>query len=50
MIKQWHYQNVKYVVVKKLRFIEKQEAEGKISSLGLKTPLSKVLSPGDILF
>ena len=38
------------MVVKKSRFIEKQGAEGKVSSLGLKTPLSKVPSLGDILF
>ena len=35
---------------KKSRFIKKQEASGILSSLGLKTPLSKVSLVGDILF
>ena len=35
---------------KKSRFIKKQEAKGLLSSLGLKTPLNKIPSLGDILF
>ena len=35
---------------KKSRFIKKQEAEGVLSSLGLKTPLCKVPLLGHILF
>ena len=35
---------------KKLRFIKEQEAKELLSNLGLKTPLSKILLLGDILF
>ena len=35
---------------KKSRFIKNQEAKGLLSSLGLRTPLSKVPLLGDILF
>ena len=35
---------------KKSRFIENQEAKGLLSNLGIRTPLSKVLLLGDILF
>ena len=35
---------------KKSKFIKKQEAKGILSSLSLKTPLSKVPLLGDILF
>ena len=35
---------------KKLRFMKEQEAEGMLSNLGLKTPLSKIPLLGDILF
>ena len=35
---------------KKSRFIKKQEASGILSSLGLKTPLSRVLLLRDIFF
>ena len=35
---------------KKSRFIKEQEAEGLLSSLGLKTPLNKIPMLGDILF
>ena len=35
---------------KKSRFVKKQEASGLLSSLGLKTPLSKNPLFGDILF
>ena len=37
-------------ILKKSRFIKKQEASGLLSSLGLKTPLIKVLPLGDIYF
>ena len=42
----------KYAVcnTKKSRFIKKQEARGLLSSLGLKTPLIKVLPLGEIYF
>ena len=39
-----------YVVIKKLRFLKKQERSGILSNLGLKTPLSKIPLFGDILF
>ena len=32
------------------KFIKNQEAKGLISKLGIKTPLSKILLLGDILF
>ena len=35
---------------KKSRFIKNQETKGLLSNLGLRTPLSKVPSLGDILF
>ena len=35
---------------KKSKFINKQEASGLLSKLGIKTPLSKVPILGDILF
>ena len=35
---------------KKSRFIKNQEATGLLSNLGLRTPLSKTLILGDILF
>ena len=35
---------------KKSRFIKNQEAKGLLSNLDLRTPLSKVLLLGDILF
>ena len=35
---------------KKSRFIKNQEAKGQLSSLGLRTPSSKVPLLGDILF
>ena len=35
---------------KKSKFIKKQEASGLLSKLGIKTPLSKILVLGDILF
>ena len=35
---------------KKSRFIKNQEEKGLLSNLGVRTPLSKVPIPGDILF
>ena len=35
---------------KKSRFIKHEEAKGVLSKLGIKTPLSKILILGDILF
>ena len=35
---------------KKSKFIKKQDAKGILSSLGIKTPLSKTTLLGDILF
>ena len=35
---------------KKSKFIKNQEAKGLLSSLGLKTPLSKIPLLGDVLF
>ena len=34
----------------KAKFINKQEAKGLLCKLGIKTPLSKLPIPGDILF
>ena len=54
----WNTSNDKTILLSKCticggkesRFIKKQEAKGKLSSLGLKTPLSKVPLLGDILY
>ena len=35
---------------KKPQFIKKQEAKGLLSSLGIRTPLSKIPLLGDVLF
>ena len=35
---------------KKFKFINKQEANGLLSKLGIKTSLSKILILGDVLF
>ena len=35
---------------KKLRFIKNQKAKGLLSSLGIRTPLSKISLLGDVLF
>ena len=35
---------------KKSKFINKQEASGLLSKLGIKTPLSKISILGDVLF
>ena len=42
----------KYVICgsKKSKFNKKQEAKGILSSLGIKTPLSKIPLLGDVLF
>ena len=50
MVKQWYYQNAQYAVVKNQDLIKNWEAEGLLSNLGLRTPLSKVPLSGDILF
>ena len=50
IVKQWYYQNALYETVKKSRFIKKQEANGLLSSSGLKTPLRKIPLLGYILF
>ena len=50
IVKQCYYQNALYVTVKKSRFIKKQEANGLLSSSGLKTPLRKIPLLGYILF
>ena len=39
---EYFYQNVQCVIVKKSKFIKEQEASGILSSLGIKTPLSKI--------
>ena len=36
--------------VKKYKFINKQEAKGSLSNLGIRAPLSKIPIPDDILF
>ena len=36
--------------IKKSRFMKEQEAKVLLSSLGIKTPLSKILLLGNILF
>ena len=41
---------MQYVVVKRSRFIKKQEASEKLSNLGLTTPLNKIPLLGDICF
>ena len=35
---------------KKSKFMKKQEAEGLLSNLGIKTPLNKITLLGDLLF
>ena len=49
MVEQCYNQNALYAVVKKIRFMKEQEAKGLLSSLGLKTPLSKIPLLSDIL-
>ena len=41
---------MQYVAVKKCKFIKKQDAKGILSSLGIKTPLSKIPLLGDVYF
>ena len=41
---------MQYVVVKKSKFIKKQDAKGLLSKFGIKTPLNKILILGDVLF
>ena len=43
------YQNVQ-CVSKKSKFVKVQEASGLLSSLGIKTPLSKIPVVGPLLF
>ena len=38
------------VIVKKSKFIKQQEATGLLSSLGIKTPLSRIPLVGPVLF
>ena len=38
------------MIVKKPKFIKQQEASGLLSSLGIKTPLSKIPLVGALLF
>ena len=39
-----------YVWRKKSKFMKEQEAEGFLSNLGIRTPLSKIPLLGDLLF
>ena len=50
MVSRFYYQNSLYVVVKKSRFMKEQKAKGLLSSLGLRTPLSKIPLLGDFFF
>ena len=50
MVKQRYYQNVQYVVVKKSRFIKKQQEKELLINFGIKTPLSEVPLLGDTFF
>ena len=50
MVEQCYYQSVQNVEVKIQGSIKNQEAKGLSSNLGIRTPLSKVLILGDILF
>ena len=50
MVSRFYYQDSLYVVVKKSRFMKEQKAKGLLSSLGLRTPLSKIPLLGDIFF
>ena len=43
MVKQWYYENVLICGSKKSKFIRKQEANGILSNVGLKTPLNKII-------
>ena len=51
IIKKCYYQNVLYTIVKNQNLLnKKQEANGLLSTLGLKTPLDKISLLGDILY
>lgn len=50
MEKLWFLLILLFEIVKKSRFIRNREAKGMLSSLGLKTSLSKAPRLGDILF
>ena len=51
IIKKCYYQNVLYTIVKNQNLLnKKQEANGLLSSLSLKTPLDKISLLGDILY
>ena len=47
---QCFYQNVQCVIVKNWNLLKEQEASGLLISLGIKTPLSKILLVGPPLF
>ena len=49
MVDHFYHQNVLYLVVKNQNFLKEQEAKILLSSLGLKTPLSKVPLLDDIM-
>ena len=50
MVEQCYLQNVLYVVVKKSKFMKKQEAKGILSSFGLKTQFNKIPLLRKIMF
>ena len=51
IIKKCCYQNVLYTIVKNQNLLnKKQEENGLLSSLDLKTPLGKISLSGDILY
>ena len=50
MVKQYYYQNVQDVAVKKSRFIKNQETKVLLSNLGLRTALSKTPLLGHFCF
>ena len=48
---QYFYQNVECVIVKrKTKFVKQQQASGLLSSLGIKTPSSKIPLVSPLLF
>ena len=49
MVKQWYYQNVQYVVIKKTTLIKNQQAKGLVSNLGVRIMLIKVPILSDTL-
>ena len=50
MVEQCYLQSVPWCGSNKSRFMKEQEAKGLLSNLGIKTPLNKIPSLGDILF